>query len=216
MAAEPFYRAPVAVRTGAIARLLSGRAISRCRPTEGSTLTGVADGRNPSWIHIVIFVSQVPVGIYFSSFVFAIEFGVDIVPVINLEFVATSRHGQNTARPWRGTNLNFHLTLFSPLAFPLPRPLDPSTPRHSTHIAPFQGRHPPPSQATSLPVASRRVDIDRIPPRLLANGRVHEKVGRAEEEGDEMDIALTFFSSPRKRALPVFARGMGEMEGCDS
>lgn len=149
MAAEPFYRAPVAVRTGAIARLLSGRAISRCRPTEGSTLTGVADG-NPSWIHIVIFVSQVPVGIYFSSFVFAIEFGVDIVPVINLEFVATSRHGQNTARPWRGTNLNFHLTPFftaclSPPS--TPRPLDTRPISLPSKAVTRRRRKPPPSQS---------------------------------------------------------------------
>lgn len=72
------------------------------------------------------------------------------MPVINLEFVATSRHGQNTARPWRGTSLSFHLTLFSPLAFPLPRPPRPLDTRPI--LLPFKAvtrrrRKPPPSQS---------------------------------------------------------------------
>lgn len=149
MAAEPFYRAPVAVRTGAIARLLSGRAISRCRPTEGSTLTGVADG-NPSWIHIVIFVSQVPVGIYFSSFVFAIEFGVDMVAVIKpgvcRDIEAWAKHSPSLAGD--ESEFSSHPLFTACLSPPsTPRPLD-TRPISLPSKAVTRGRRkPPPSQS---------------------------------------------------------------------
>lgn len=117
--------------------------------------------------------------------------------------VLTIEVGLDSTGTWNLSRGKDSLSEFHPFLLTACLSPRPSTPRPI--IAPFQcqqttpspagRRKPPPSR-----VASRRIDIDKIPSRLVANARVREKVGRAQQGRDGMNIALTFFSSPHKRA----------------